>query len=560
MRGSAPRPTAGFRIIYVPGISVKPEPAIHRRQLWRCLLSGVARVRPDVAEQMQDHPDCFQMAAWNYLFYGEHGSLDADIPWIDRLVEKQAASTEDVREARAWHKTVTQFMYAVGDRFHGLIDWIPDQRIKGMIADTAPYFENHDNIADRIREPARKLICDAAQSGERVLLIGHSMGSVVAYDILWQLSHIENSPCAVDLFLTIGSPLGMHYVQKRLLGGEPGNRTFPQGISRWENVSATGDLISVDKTVRNDFSEMIDDSLIESIYDHCGGVFNWFRNDDGLNVHRSYGYLVNPVVGKIIADWWQGNVRSRAPVVVAHRGYPSKYPENTRIGFERALRAGADFVELDVQLSKELVPIVYHDSDTERISGVSGSLFDLTLPEVKELEAYFPERFGNAFRGNPVMTLAEFCSLMRRWPQVEAFVEIKRESIDHFGLERTVDSVVDVIAPLAGRCIVISFHLGCLEFARAQHGVRIGWILSKWNRTMESRARALVPEFIFVNRRLLPTGKCAVWSGPWQWTVYVVDEVGRVNAYPERGIDYVQTDRIGELLADPNLNKPAGAR
>jgi glycerophosphoryl diester phosphodiesterase len=537
---------------------VKPEPAIHRRQLWRCLLSGVARVRPDVAEQMQDHPDCFQMAAWNYLFYGEHVSLDADIPWINRLMEKQAASAGDVREARAWHKTLTQFMYAVGDRFHGLIDWIPDQRIKDMIADAAPYFENHDNVADRIREPARKLICEAAEAGERVLLIGHSMGSVVAYDLLWQLSRVENSPCTVDLFLTIGSPLGMRYVQKRLLGSAPGNRTFPQGISRWENVSATGDLISVDKTVSNDFGEMIDDGLIGSIHDHCGGVFNWFRNDDGLNVHRSYGYLVNPVVGKIIADWWLGKVRSRAPVVVAHRGYPSKYPENTRIGFEKALEAGAEFVELDVQLSQELVPVLYHDSDTERISGVSGSLFDLTLPEVKELDACFPERFGDRFRGNPVMTLAEFCSLMMRWPRVGAFVEIKRESIDHFGLEKTVDSVVDVITPLAGRCVVISFHHGCLEYARAQHGVRIGWILSKWNRAMELRARALRPEFIFVNKRLLPAGKCAVWSGPWQWTVHVVDKVGRVNAYPGRGIYYVQTDRIVELLADPELVTSAG--
>ena len=105
---------------------------------------------------------------------------------------------------------------------------------------------------------------------------------------------------------------------------------------------------------------------------------------------------------------------------------------------EKALEAGAGFIELDVQLSKERVPVLYHDSDTERISGVGGSLFDLTLSELMELDAYFPERFGETYRGNPIMTLSDFCDLMKRWPGTRFFVEIKRESIDHFGLEETV--------------------------------------------------------------------------------------------------------------------------
>jgi hypothetical protein len=46
--------------------------------------------------------------------------------------------------------------------------------------------------------------------------------------------------------------------------------------------------------------------LIESITDVNGGIFNFFRNEAGLNVHRSYGYLVNPRVGEVIARWWKG--------------------------------------------------------------------------------------------------------------------------------------------------------------------------------------------------------------------------------------------------------------
>lgn len=543
------------RIIYVPGKNLKPEPTTHRLHLWRSLVAGVQHAQPGLAEQMQRRADCFQLAAWNYSFYGEHASLESDIPWINRLMDKTSAGEEDIRDARSWHRIATQFMYAIGDRFHGLLDWIPDKRVKDMIDDTTPYFENQGNIADHIRGLLAQMICEAAQQGDRVLLIGHSMGAIVAYDTLWQLSHNAKSPCGVDLFLTLGSPLGMRYVQKQLLGaGE--TRTFPTGVSHWENVSATGDLVSLDKTVHDDFGKMVEDGLIDSIHDHCGGVYNWFRNDDGLNVHRSYGYLVNPVVGKIIADWWQGKVRSAGPILVAHRGYPSRYPENTRIGFEKALAAGVGFVELDVQLSKDRVPVVYHDVDTHRVSGVEGSLFLLTLSEIMQLDASFSERFGNTYPDNPVMTLDEFCALMQHWPDVKAFVEIKSGSIDQFGVVDTVDPVIEVIKPIAGRCVVISFHEGCIEYARTQHGMPIGWVLPKWNRMTEAHARRLNPDFIFVNKRLLPTGKCPLWSGPWQWVVYVVDDARQANGFAERGISYVETDRVGELLADLNLNNP----
>jgi hypothetical protein len=51
---------------------------------------------------------------------------------------------------------------------------------------------------------------------------------------------------------------------------------------------------------------MLELGLIESITDVNGGIFNYFRDEEGLNVHRSYGYLVNPRVGEVIARWWKG--------------------------------------------------------------------------------------------------------------------------------------------------------------------------------------------------------------------------------------------------------------
>ena len=55
-------------------------------------------------------------------------------------------------------------------------------------------------------------------------------------------------------------------------------------------------------------------------------------------------------------------------LAIAHRGFSSRYPENTLLAFERALDLGADGAEFDVQLSKDGVPVVFHDESLQRIT------------------------------------------------------------------------------------------------------------------------------------------------------------------------------------------------
>ncbi len=102
----------------------------------------------------------------------------------------------------------------------------------------------------------------------------------------------------------------MNYVQRRLMGHDKvGVNKYPKNIRRWVNISAVGDVTALDRVFSDDYSPMLNFEVVESIEDHCDGIYNFFRNEAGLNCHRSYGYLVNPAVGKVIADWWQ----SRTP-------------------------------------------------------------------------------------------------------------------------------------------------------------------------------------------------------------------------------------------------------
>jgi len=98
----------------------------------------------------------------------------------------------------------------------------------------------------------------------------------------------------------------MNYVQRRLMGNTAtGKNKYPDNIRRWVNISSTGDITALDRVFADDFSTMLELGMVDAIEDHCEGIYNFFRNEEGLNCHRSYGYLVNPAVGKVIADWWQ---------------------------------------------------------------------------------------------------------------------------------------------------------------------------------------------------------------------------------------------------------------
>lgn len=293
-------------IVFVPGKNPKPHPREHREQLWRCLVEGVRRVDEEVAAELGKAKDNFQLIAWNHLYYGHYKSLEADLPWIDTLIRQPGPTADDRRIADSWRRRTARLLYQIADALPFLIPLIPIRAIRAAIAETARYFQNRDGIADRVREKAKVMLRGMLAEGDRILLIGHSMGSIIAYDSLWELWHGEGNQSKVDLYLTLGSPLGMHYVRRRLLGTNASDaRRFPGNIHRWINIAAVGDLTALDEGIEDDFRPMMTRGHSLVIHDEYEGVYNYFRNEEGLNVHRSYGYLVNPIVGRAIAKWWR---------------------------------------------------------------------------------------------------------------------------------------------------------------------------------------------------------------------------------------------------------------
>tara|TARA_R110000772_G_scaffold156170_5_gene267220 strand:- start:179 stop:1081 length:903 start_codon:yes stop_codon:yes gene_type:complete len=293
------------RIIFVPGKNPKPPADQQRELLWRTMLEGVRRAEPECFKEMLRHSDDFKLIAWTYLYYKEIKDISRDLPWIDALINTHMASTEDIREANSWNRKFYSLLLTLADIFPFIIPLLP-KPMSSSAKETNRYFTNKDDTACDIRDMLKDELRKCLANNEKILLIGHSLGSVIAYDTLWELSHLEHLPGKIDLFMTLGSPLGMKYIQHRLMGyGRHNKKQYPTNIRRWTNVSAEGDLVALGKDFSKSFESMLALNLLESIDNHSEGIYNFFRNEEGLNSHRSYGYLVNPAVGKIIADWWK---------------------------------------------------------------------------------------------------------------------------------------------------------------------------------------------------------------------------------------------------------------
>jgi len=257
-----------------------------------------------VAGTLQTGDPQFHLVSWNYLYYNEHKDATSDIPWIDALINKHGPTEQDMQDAHSWNIWLSRLMLTLADHIPLLIRLLPEET-RSTAHEIDRYFNNTDDVARKIRELLKQTLRPMLEQQDNVLLIGHSLGSVIAYDTLWELSRLEGLKGKVD-FLTLGSPMGMHYIHRRLLGvHETGETSYPGLIRHWINLAAEGDVAALNQNLNESFYAMLELGLVESIEDHCHGIYNYFRSDAGLNCHRSYGYMVSPAVGSIIADWWK---------------------------------------------------------------------------------------------------------------------------------------------------------------------------------------------------------------------------------------------------------------
>lgn len=236
--------------------------------------------------------------------------------------------------------------------------------------------------------------------------------------------------------------------------------------------------------------------------------------------------------------------------LIAHRGYPAAYPENTLEGLHAALEGGARFVEFDVHLSADLKPVVIHDESLDRTSESSGNVHELPFADLLKINAGEPARFGTRFHESRIPSLSAALELVAGFAGATAFVELKRGSMRRFGRETILKAVLPELRAAKCPIVVLSFDAQMTAMAREQGGFAIGWVFEDWTDSARDQLETLQPDYVFTSAASVPNQATPFWPGPWRWAVYDVNDLALAKQIRARGADMIETDRILELLAE----------
>ncbi|OCA91551.1 hypothetical protein A8F94_04020 [Bacillus sp. FJAT-27225] len=141
-------------------------------------------------------------------------------------------------------------------------------------------------------------------------------------------------------------------------------------------------------------------------------------------------------------------------LIYAHRGYRASFSENTMTAFIEAERAGAEGIELDVQLTKDGIPVIIHDEKVDRTTGIPGYVKNFTYKEIRQLNADFKKT--SAKGTEPIPSLEEVLEWLTTTP-LDCNIEFKNGVIPYSGLEEKSISLVRKFG-LEERVILSSFN------------------------------------------------------------------------------------------------------
>jgi len=239
--------------------------------------------------------------------------------------------------------------------------------------------------------------------------------------------------------------------------------------------------------------------------------------------------------------------------LVAHRGCPLRFPENSLEGYRAAIDAGARFIETDVQFSADGTPVLFHDRNLMRICGRPGSIHETSDEDLRDLTLQFPDHPAPAENTAALSSLDDFLTLLSLHPEVTAFVELKRLSLEHHGVEAVLDTVLPRLDPLAHQVVLISFSLDVLEAAKERGWQKLGAVLTTWEQRQDPRLTALAPDYLFCNITKMPSPHPPTLPATHtRFAVYDITDFETACALAENGIHYVETFTLCELLAEQN--------
>ncbi|MGP4081644.1 glycerophosphodiester phosphodiesterase [Pseudalkalibacillus sp. R45] len=229
---------------------------------------------------------------------------------------------------------------------------------------------------------------------------------------------------------------------------------------------------------------------------------------------------------------------------VAHRGAAGYAPENTMAAFRKAFEMKADYVELDVQMSKDGELVVIHDTTVDRTTNGTGKVSDLTYEELRALDA--GSWFAPEFEGEPIPTFEDVLDGMRG--KTKLLIELKAPS-NYPGIEEKVAEVLkerNMDKPENNSVIVQSFDFDSMKtFHNLLPEVPIGVLTSNYLDLTDDSLNEFKSYADYVNPhknqidRALVDRIHSLYMGVMPWTVRAKEDV---QPLLDAGVDGIISD------------------
>jgi glycerophosphoryl diester phosphodiesterase len=240
----------------------------------------------------------------------------------------------------------------------------------------------------------------------------------------------------------------------------------------------------------------------------------------------------------------------QAVLLIAHRGASGHAPENTLAAFRRAVSLGATFIETDLQLSRDTRLVAIHDDTVDRTTNGHGKVHDLTLNELRRLDA--GSWFGSEFSGERIPTLEDILDFSKKH-DVVFYLELKPTG--SWGGEHALIGALRSSGEIA-RTIVISFDSAVLEALRKIEPTLMTGLLfdgqmeNPIQRAVEVGARQLAVRGDLVTPTLLAEAR----KQDLQVVCWTVNQPAHMRLLIEAGVAGIMSDYPDRLVA-ANQNK-----
>jgi len=227
----------------------------------------------------------------------------------------------------------------------------------------------------------------------------------------------------------------------------------------------------------------------------------------------------------------------------AHRGASSLAPENTLAAFMKAVELGCEWIEIDVQLSLDKVPMVIHDRTVDRCSNGTGAIANLTLSNLKQLDA--GQWFEQAFAEERIPTLAETLYLAKN-NGLKVNIELKLYPQDdlHMLCEKVNEVIIEANCT-SSQLLFSSFNSEALKvMQRLQPQIRRGQLWDKIPTDALSRLKEINAYSVHCNYRFLTELQAQqLKKSDYQLYCYTPNQPELVQQHWHWGVDMMITDK-----------------